>query len=67
VTRRTVTLDSVGGWLPPFLRILAPWVLVLAGRRLCLLAQRVPPVVRVVRLIVRLHERRRARLAARAA
>ena len=58
--RRGVTLDSVGGWLPPFLRVLAPWVLVLAGRRVCLLAQRVPALVRLGRLVVRVRERRRA-------
>lgn len=50
----------MGGWLPPFLRILAPWVLVLAGRRVCLLAQRVPALVGLVRLVVRVRERRRA-------
>ena len=59
-TRRAVTLDSVGGWLPPFLRILAPWAVLLAGRRVCLLAQRVPVLVRLVRLVVRVRERRRA-------
>ena len=46
--------------LPVFLRILAPWAVILLGRRVCLLAQRLPPVVLVVRLLVRRHERRRA-------
>jgi hypothetical protein len=45
--------------LPVFLQVLAPWTVVLAGRRVCLLAQRIPPLVRLVRLIVRRRELRR--------
>lgn len=38
-------------WLPAFGRVLLPWLVVLAGRRVCLLAQRVPPLVLLVRVL----------------
>ena len=56
-----VRLAPAGSWLPAFTRVLLPWLVVLAGRRVCLLAQRVPPLVRLVRVL-----RRRRNTAAQA-
>ena len=58
--RPTVDTAPVGSWLRPFLCIFAPWSLVIVGRRVCLVAQRVPACVALVRLVVRYQEHRRA-------
>ena len=46
--------------------ILLPWLFVLVGRRVCVVAQRVPPLVWVVHSIVVLLQARRSARAARA-
>jgi len=56
--RHAVGLDPLARVLPVFLQILAPWAVILAGRQVCLLAQRIPPLVRLVRLIARRMELR---------
>ena len=48
--------------LPRLLLVLVPWEVVRAGRVVCLVAQRVPPLVRLVRA---LRNRGSARTAAR--
>ena len=46
--------------LVPLLVALVPWLVVVLGRGLCLVAQRIPPLVRLVRLARRWLESRRA-------
>jgi hypothetical protein len=46
--------------LVPMLVALVPWLVVVLGRGLCLAAQRIPPLVRLVRFARQWHESRRA-------
>lgn len=46
-----VALEPLPRCLPAFAWVMAPWVLVLAGRRICVVAQHVPPLVRLVRAV----------------
>ncbi len=48
-----VEVEPVLPLLPRFLCIFVPWALVVAGRPICLVAQRVPPLVWLVRLVAR--------------
>lgn len=54
-----VGLEPARRVLPGFLRILAPWSVVVVGRRVCLVAQRVPALVRLVRGVAGVREARR--------
>jgi hypothetical protein len=54
-----VTVEPVTRSLLPLLRVFAPWTLVVVGRRVCLGAQRVPPLVRLVRFVRERQQRRR--------
>lgn len=48
-----VGLEPITRGLPQLLCILAPWSLLVAGRGVCLVAQRIPPLVWLVRLVLR--------------
>jgi len=54
-----VGLEPLGTALPQLLAWLGLAVVIVAGRALCLLAQRVPPLVGLVRLVRRAQDRQR--------
>lgn len=54
-----VQVQRWDGWLLPLLRLWPWWALLVVGRGVCLVAQRIPPVVLLVRA-VRAHLGRRA-------
>lgn len=49
--RRRVGVEPLPICLLRLLPVLAPWGLVVVGRSICLVAQRVPPAVHVVRAV----------------
>ena len=54
-----VGVESLHRSLPRLLSLFAPWALVVLGRRVCLVAQRVPALVRLVGAVQRWRQDRR--------